>query len=288
MAAKQLIEEFAPAKVNLFLHVTGRRGDGYHLLDSLVVFADVGDRITINEAPVLTFEHAGPFADDLPRPDQNLIVKAANVFRDAFNIDAGAAIMLEKNLPIASGIGGGSADAAAAIRAFCKLWDIRNDDPRVAEVALSLGADIPVCLSGKTCIMRGIGEELRTVSGVGPFAAVLVNPGIDVSTPSVFKARTGWFSNPVAWSDQSTAEDVIANLIETHNDLEVPAISLAPEIGEVLATLADIPGVLLARMSGSGATCFAIFDNKEAAQTAASQLNRDHPAWWTAATTFGL
>ena len=288
MAADHTYSEFAPAKVNLYLHVTGRRDDGYHLLDSLVVFADVGDRITINEAPVLILRHAGPFADALPRPGQNLIVKAATALRDAFSIDAGAAIILEKNLPVASGIGGGSADAAAAIRGLCRLWDIRVDDPRVSQVALSLGADIPVCLGRTTCVMRGIGEELRPVSGVGPFAAVLVNPGIDVPTPAVFKARTGWFSDPVAWPDPSNVGDVISNLLQTHNDLEVPAISLAPEIGDVLAALADIPGVLQARMSGSGATCFAIFETTEAAQAATAQLKRGHPAWWTAATNIGV
>lgn len=287
MAAEPGIEEFAPAKVNLFLHVTGRRDDGYHLLDSLVAFADVGDRVTVTDAPVLSLIHAGPFADDLPRPGQNLIVKAATALRDAFGIDAGVAITLEKNLPVASGIGGGSADAAAAIRGLCKLWDIRLDDPRVGEVALSLGADVPVCVSGDTCIMRGIGEDLRPVRGVGPFAALLVNPGIDVPTPAVFKARKGWFSNPVDWPDQIMPDDVIARLLDTHNDLESPAIDLEPGIGDVLTTISETPGVLLSRMSGSGATCYGLYENGEAARAAAEQLEAARPGWWAVATTIG-
>lgn len=286
MAAENTIHEFAPAKVNLYLHVTGRREDGYHLLDSLVTFADVGDHITITEAPVLTLSHTGPFAGDLPRPGQNLITKTATTFREAFAIDAGVAITLDKNLPIASGIGGGSADAAATIRGLCRLWDIRMDDPRVADVALSLGADIPVCLAGNTCIMRGIGEDLTPVEGVGPFAAILVNPGVDVSTPSVFKARKGWFSNPVDWPPRSLSADTVSRLLNTHNDLELPAISLAPTIADVLNKLNNLDGVQLTRMSGSGATCFALFDDMAAANDGAAQLQRDHPDWWTTATTF--
>lgn len=287
MAAEPVIEEFAPAKVNLFLHVTGRRDDGYHLLDSLVAFADVGDRVTVSDAPVLSLSHAGPFADDLPRPAQNLIVKAATALRDAFGIDAGVAITLEKNLPVASGIGGGSADAAAAIRGMCRLWDIRMDDPRVGEVALSLGADVPVCVSGGTCIMRGIGEDLHPVRGVGPFAAVLVNPGLDVPTPAVFKARKGWFSNAVDWPDQIMPDDVIARLQGAHNDLEPPAIELEPGIGGVLTAISETPGVRFSRMSGSGATCFGLYEDGEVARAAAAQLKTAHQGWWAVAATIG-
>lgn len=287
MAAEPSIEEFALAKVNLFLHVTGRRDDGYHLLDSLVAFADVGDRVAVTDAPLLSLSYAGPFADALPRPAQNLIVQAASALRDAFGIDAGVSITLEKNLPVASGIGGGSADAAAALRGLCQLWDIRLDDPRVAEVALSLGADVPVCLAGNTCIMRGIGEDLHPVRGVGPFAAVLVNPGIDVPTPAVFKARKGWFSNAVDWPDQIMPDDVISRLSEAHNDLEHPAIELEPGIGDVLSALNGTPDVLLARMSGSGATCFGIYENGDTAERAAEQLKTAHSDWWTAATIIG-
>lgn len=287
MAAKRHIDEFAPAKINLFLHVTGRRDDGYHVLDSLVAFADVGDRVTVSDAPVLSLSHSGPFAADLPRPAQNLIVKAATLLRDAFGIDAGVAITLEKNLPVASGIGGGSADAAAAIRALCTLWDVPMDDPRITDLALSLGADVPVCLGGATCVMRGIGEDLRPVRGIGPFPAVLVNPGIDVPTPAVFRARKGEFSDPADWQDNVMPENAITRLLETHNDLEVPAIDLAPEIHHVLTALRNTSGVRLARMSGSGATCFGLYETWDEAKSAANSLKTAHGGWWAEATNIG-
>lgn len=287
MAADQPIEEFAPAKINLFLHVTGRRDDGYHMLDSLVVFADVGDRVTIADAPVLTLDHSGPFADDLPRPAQNLMVRAATLLREAFGVDRGVAIRLEKNLPVASGIGGGSADAAAAIRGLCRFWDLPVDDPRVGELALSLGADIPVCLAGSACVMRGIGEDLHPVRGVGPFPAVLVNPGVDVPTPAVFKARTGGFSSPADWPDDVVPGNTVLRLHDTQNDLEAAAIGLAPEIDDVLGALRQTAGISLARMSGSGATCFGLYETRDAAETAANTIRSAHPGWWTEATNIG-
>lgn len=287
MAAEHTLSEFAPAKVNLFLHVTGRRDDGYHLLDSLVVFADAGDQLSISPSDNLTLEHAGPFGDALPDPADNLIMRAARALRDAHGVSAGAHMTLTKILPVASGIGGGSADAAAAIRGLCRLWDMNADTSAVADLALSLGADVPVCLRGKSTIMRGIGENFRDVDDVPPLHAVLVNPGVGVSTPTVFKARTGNFTPPFDWgAGVSGTAALIERLQNTRNDLETPAISLTPVIADVLAALNNLDGVRLARMSGSGATCFALFDDAEAAQAGAVQLKRDHRTWWTAATIF--
>lgn len=282
-----IVREFAPAKVNLYLHVTGKRDDGYHLLDSLVVFADVGDQLSITPSDSLTLEHAGPFGDVLPEPTENLIMRAARTLRDIHDIFKGAHITLTKVLPVASGIGGGSADAAAAIRGLCRLWGIDVSTPAIADLALSLGADVPVCLRGKSTIMRGIGENLIDVADTPPLHAILVNPGVGVSTPTIFKARTGDFTPPFEWDagvDDFTA--FIERLHNTRNDLAPPAISLTPVIADVLNALGALDGAVLARMSGSGATCFALFDNPKAAEAGAAQLKRDHPTWWTAPTTF--
>lgn len=290
MAAKQNpitpIHEFAPAKVNLYLHVTGRRDDGYHLLDSLVMFADIGDQITVTPSDVLMLDHAGPFRDALPTPSENLIMRAAKALQRAHDVGAGAHITLTKNLPVASGIGGGSADAAAALRGLCQIWGIDPTSDAVLDLALSLGADVPVCLRERSTIMRGIGENFTDIDDALSTHAVLVNPGIGVSTPTVFKARTGDFSPGVDWGACPGAT-LAERLDHTRNDLQPPAISLSPVIADVLDALADLDGVQLARMSGSGATCFGLFPNAEAAQTAATRLKTDHPDWWTAATTFG-
>jgi 4-diphosphocytidyl-2-C-methyl-D-erythritol kinase len=280
------IHEFAPAKVNLYLHVTGQREDGYHLLDSLVVFADVGDQITIAPSNTLTLDHTGPFGNTLPDPTENLIMRAAVALQDAHDVRAGAHITLTKNLPVASGIGGGSADAAAALRGLCQLWDIDPTSHAVLDLALSLGADVPVCLRGRSTIMRGIGENFTDIEDCPPTHAVLVNPGVGVSTPTVFKARTGDFSPGVDWGAYPGAT-LAERLGHTRNDLQPPAMSLSPMIADVLNALADLDGVQLARMSGSGATCFGLFPNAEAARTAATRLKTDHPDWWTTATTFG-
>lgn len=288
MAANHTLSEFAPAKVNLFLHVTGKQDDGYHLLDSLVVFANVGDRLSISSSDDLTLEHTGPFGDALPDPADNLIIRAAQSLQDAHGISAGAHLTLTKTLPVASGIGGGSADAAAAIRGLCRLWGVDASSPTVADLALSLGADVPVCLRDQSTIMRGIGENFIDVNNVPPLHAILVNPGVGVSTPTVFKARTGDFTAPTDWeSDIATPPVLIERLSHRRNDLESPAISLTPVIADVLSALNDLDNIQLARMSGSGATCFALFDDADAAQAGATQLKRDYPAWWTAATIFG-
>jgi 4-diphosphocytidyl-2-C-methyl-D-erythritol kinase len=264
----------APAKVNLALHVTGRRGDGYHLLDSLVVFADYGDRLTVAPADELTLEITGPFAAGLAVTEDNLVLRAARLFPGS----RGARLGLEKNLPVASGIGGGSADAAAALHLLSAHW--ATDLPDLA-ATISLGADVPVCLAGRATRMRGIGEDLAPVPAFPPLDAVLVNPGVAVSTPDVFRRLSTRDTPPLpdlpeggrraAWMDWLDA---------TRNDLEAPARALAPGIGEVIDALATSAGCRLARMSGSGATCFGLFGSGEAADSAAAALAGAHPEWW--------
>ncbi|MEX0695239.1 MAG: 4-(cytidine 5'-diphospho)-2-C-methyl-D-erythritol kinase [Rhodospirillales bacterium] len=286
MAAEPLIAEAAPAKINLYLHVTGRREDGYHLLDSLVVFADIGDRIAAQPAETISLAYSGPFADALPEPEHNLVLSAARRLAEHFGINKGAALTLAKNLPVASGIGGGSADAAAAIRALIRLWGLPADDPGIMDIALSLGADVPVCLIGRPAVMRGIGEDLSLLSGFPSLPLVLVNPGVGVSTPMVFKARTGPFSNSLAWpADADTAASALMALALAGNDLQRPAATLNPKIGTVMAALEAEPDVRLARMSGSGATCFAITDSDATAAAVAAAVQARHPGWWVRHTT---
>jgi len=278
------LREPAPAKLNLYLHVTGKRDDGYHLLDSLVVFAGVGDRIAAEAADAITLAYEGPFADAMPAPEDNLVMRAATELAALFSIGTGAALTLTKSLPVASGIGGGSADAAAALRVLIRLWQLPPDDPRISKLALSLGADVPVCLMTRPAVMRGIGEEITLLKSFPELHIVLVNPGVGVSTPAVFKKRTGDFSAPVDWrTDMDDADAAIEHLKETRNDLEAPAGQIAPEIADVRAALDREDGVRLARMSGSGATCFGIFGSAKAAETAAENIAGAHPDWWVAA-----
>jgi 4-diphosphocytidyl-2-C-methyl-D-erythritol kinase len=264
---------FAPAKVNLYLHVTGKRADGYHLLDSLAVFPDAGDRVEAAEADGLSLEISGPFGAVLRGEEDNLLLRAARLLAPG----RGAALKLEKNLPVASGIGGGSADAAAALRVLCGLWGIEGAD--LPALALKLGADVPVCLESRPARMQGIGEILAPAPRLPEFGMVLVNPGVAVPTPAVFKARQGGFSPapalPEAWAD---VDAMVADLRSCTNDLQEAAIGIAPVIGEVLAKLSALPGAKLARMSGSGATCFALFANAAAAEAAAAEINV--PGWW--------
>jgi 4-diphosphocytidyl-2-C-methyl-D-erythritol kinase len=264
---------FAPAKVNLYLHVVGRRADGYHLLDSLAVFPAVGDIVGVAPAAELGLSLSGRFGAMLQAEPDNLLLRAARLLRPG----VGVALTLEKNLPVASGIGGGSADAAAALRLLAQHWDISAP---LHEAALTLGADVPVCLDSVPARMGGIGDILAPAPCLPRFGIVLVNPGVAVATPSVFKARQGPFSAavalPEAWHD---ARDMAAALGRLGNDLQAPAVALQPVIGEVLNVLENLPGALLARMSGSGATCFAIFATPEEAAAAAEKIC--HPGWWS-------
>jgi 4-diphosphocytidyl-2-C-methyl-D-erythritol kinase len=274
--------ELAPAKVNLALHVTGRRPDGYHLLDSLVAFPAIGDRVEAEPAAGLSLTLDGPFARDLGTGPDNLVLRAAQMIRPA---GQGAAIRLVKSLPVASGIGGGSSDAAAALRLLARLWKVPLPP---AEQLARLGADVPVCLRTMPQRMQGIGERLTPVE-LPPFWIVLANPGFPVATAAVFAGLARRDNTPLPDLPDRFAspEALFAWLGRSRNDLEVPAIALQPSIARVLAALAAQTGCRLARMSGSGATCFGAFAGETMAVAAASALRRGEPGWWVTAAAVG-
>lgn len=263
------VEAFAPAKINLTLHVTGRRPDGYHLLDSLVVFGDVGDRLRLTPGPKMTLDVTGPFAAGVPMDRRNLIWRAAETAGWTGRID------LEKRLPHGAGLGGGSADAAAVLRCLCgpDAGDVVGLD-----TILALGADVPVCLSTMPQRMQGIGERLMPVRPLPMLNLVLVNPGAHVSTPDVFRLLAQRYNPEMpgcsGWSNQPRFIDWLA---QQRNDLEQPASDLAPGIRSALDALSRS---LLARMSGSGATCFGIYETAAKARDAASEIAARHPDWW--------
>jgi len=271
------IEEFAPAKVNLCLHVTGQRPDGYHLLESLVVFAEIGDRLCVRNADSLSLTIDGSEATDLTTGPDNLVLQAARLLSP----NNGAAITLTKNLPVASGIGGGSADAAATLRALSRLW--RRPLPPTSSL-LSLGADIVVCVRGVSCRMSGIGETIVPVNGLPAMDIVLVNPRVPISTPTVFGGLKMKTNPPMPtllprWLDLM---DFCAWLGAQRNDLQQPALAQAPVIGDVLDAL-NTAGSLFSAMSGSGATCFGIFPpDGVPANAATAALQARHPHWWCA------
>lgn len=282
-------EQFAPAKINLFLHVLGRRADGYHDLESLVVFADIGDRIAAEPAEQSGLAVEGPFAEalaDLPQKD-NLVTRAARVAQ-AWGLKQGAVLpplkfTIEKNLPPASGIGGGSADAAATLRLCAEALSLEVDGDLYAR-ATELGADVPVCLAGKPSWMAGIGEELVPVEVPGGLWLLLVNPRVEVPTGKVFgmlpaNSNAREVTRPEAFADAAT---LITFLKDTANSLEAPALAIAPIIGEVLEALRDT-STPLARMSGSGATCFGLYENETTARDAATSIRDAHPDWWVRA-----
>lgn len=269
-------EARAPAKINLTLHVTGRRPDGYHLLDSLVVFADAADVVRVRPADAPQLRVTGPMAAGVPADSSNLVLRAAAL------MGVTAAIELEKHLPAAGGIGGGSSDAAAALRALSRM----TGRPLPREV-LALGADVPVCMEPRPTRMRGIGETLSPVADLPALNAVLVNPGVAVPTPQVFAGLERRANAPMperlpAFAGAAAFADWLAR---QRNDLERPAQAIAPEVGAALAALAQAEGCRLARMSGSGATCFGIFPDAAAAARAARALAR--PGWWVRAVRLG-
>lgn len=271
--------EAAPAKVNLYLHVVGRRADGYHLLDSLAVFPRVGD--VVRAAPADDFELAleGPFGGALQAEPDNLVLRAARGLAELAGVRAGMRLTLEKILPVASGIGGGSADAAATLRLLGRLWGAAPDPAALHALALRLGADVPVCLESLPARMGGVGETLSAAPALPAFGMALVNPGVAVSTPEVFRARSGGFSPPAALPEGwAHAAAMAADLAVLSNDLQPPAVALRPVIGAVLAALLATPGCLLARMSGSGATCFGLYADAPTAAAAADAVRR--PGWW--------
>lgn len=283
MRGPKRTRELARAKVNLCLHITGRRDDGYHTLDSLVAFADIGDDLAVEASDNLSLSIDGPGADGLPVDDGNLVLAAAKALRDEYGVTAGASLSLSKRLPIAAGLGGGSADAAAALRLLCGHWGLPFEEKRLNRLALRLGADVPVCLDGRPARMRGIGEQLTPVQAFPALPVVLVNPGVALATPDVFRATTR-HSGSLVWptAELADAGAVLKFLAECGNDLQPAAQSLVPEIAIVLDALAASPGCGVARMSGSGASCFGLFGEPVQAAATARQLRTMYGEWWVA------
>lgn len=273
----------APAKINLYLHVVGKRADGYHLLDSLVAFADVHDTVTAVESDRLTLKLEGPFGGSLEAEADNLVLRAARRLAELGGVKPQARVRLIKRLPVASGIGGGSADAAAALRVLAALWKLKPASGDLHQLALGLGADVPVCLGGRAVYMGGIGEQLSSATKLPPAGLLLVNPGVPLATPPVFKARSGPFSEAARFDQQPRDAAALARLLgQRRNDLAAPATQLLPAIGTVLAAIGGTRGCLLARMSGSGATCFGLFADQAGAAAAARAIAAREPGWWVA------
>lgn len=280
--------ETAYAKINLALHVRRRREDGYHELETLFAFVDQGDGLWAEPADELSLELSGPFAEGLTSDPDNLVLQAARALHDKFGRDdaearewqrrlgicRGAKITLEKNLPIASGVGGGSADAAAVIRLLTHLWDLPDDYERHLGIAASLGADIPACIGSRTCVGSGTGADVELVeSDLEGASVLLVNPRVPLSTAPVFKAWDGVDRGPMP---SGSVRDIA---LGGRNDLEAPAIAQCPVIAHVLTALAET-NPLLARMSGSGATCFALYETGDAMRAAAERVSAAQPGWW--------
>ncbi|WP_299418696.1 4-(cytidine 5'-diphospho)-2-C-methyl-D-erythritol kinase [uncultured Shimia sp.] len=267
------IEAFAPAKINLTLHVTGQRDDGYHRLDSLVMLTDVGDRLTVEKARETSLNVVGPMAEGVPTDRSNLVIRAAEM------LGVSAKITLHKSLPAMAGIGGGSSDGAATVRALCALYDLAVPS---AEILSSLGADVPVCMEPELVRMRGIGDEIDRLDTPPDWSMILVNPRVSVSTPQVFAAMVER-DNPLMsepfpnWADFNST---VAWLSAQRNDMQEAAVEIQPVIGQVLAELNQTVGCALARMSGSGATCFAIYRTASERDAALEVLRHQNPGWW--------
>ena len=275
------IAVFAPAKINLYLHVTAKRNDGYHLIESLVVFANCGDQISAIPSGKLKLTIEGQFSGDLSPNSTNLVIKAALILAEFAGIKATGDIILTKNLPVASGIGGGSADAAATLCALIELWGISISTKNLFALAEKLGADVPVCLKGVPSIITGIGDEIIPAPKLPKLWLVLVNPNISVSTANVFSKHQEKFSLTQPFTAKSQSVEKLANVLSNYrNDLTTAAKLVAPIIKDVLEAAEATENQLLTRLSGSGATCFSLFKTKNAADTAVKQLLTTQPLWW--------
>ncbi len=285
-----LIEK-APAKINLTLRVLGRREDGYHELESLVAFAgsdDLADKLTLHPGAKVTLDISGPFSGPSGPAAGNLVLKAHAALRQRIDGLKAGQFLLEKNIPVAAGLGGGSADAAAALRLLARANGLSVDDPRLAGAALEVGADVPVCLASRPCIMRGVGDQLSPPLDLPQLAAVLVNPGVALATRDVFAKFGDTFDTRPDRAEVPQQHDALVEWLAHHdNDLTPAATACAPVIAELLARMRDLPGARLARMSGSGATCFALFASAGEAAAAAWLLQAGHEDWWVIPATLG-
>lgn len=285
-AGGRTVRRSARAKVNLYLHLLSRRPDGYHELDSLIVFVEVADEIEVASSPRLGLRLEGPFADSLETsdPSDNLVIKAAQVLARETGRTESVALTLRKHLPVAAGLGGGSADAAAALLALCDLWELDIGTPRLQLLAASLGADVPACLHRTPVFVGGIGEKIEDAPELPPAWLVLVNPGVPLVTASVFQNVEEPDSHAARFHERPADVYGLANTLGSRsNDLEGPAIKMLPMIADVIAALERTDGCLLARMSGSGATCFGLFADESAACSARAEIGNVEKGWWVKA-----
>lgn len=280
-----MLSATAHAKVTLFLHITGKRDDGLHLLDALVAFTQVGDTLKVEAAEDITLEVTGPFAEQCGELEENLVWRAAKLLKEHTGTQAGARILLHKALPVAAGLGGGSSDAATALKLLCQLWNKPLSVHELAELALPLGADMPVCVFAAPARMSGIGETIQAIDGIAELPILLVNPGVPLSTPNVYKHYTHVPSPYV--SPQLRTDDAIglmAGLDRTHNHLQRAAIICEERVARVLLELETQFDCYIARLCGSGPTCFALFENPHALARAAATLRKAYPEWWVCET----
>lgn len=275
----------APAKINLFLHITGKRDDGYHTLQSLMVFVDVGDELEFAPHDSLFIDIDGPFAGDMPEPQDNLVYKAAQLLANDYHETVRGRITLNKRLPIASGIAGGSSDAATALAGLARLWGLPDERGRLEKLAQKLGADVPACLARKPVWAEGIGEKMTYMSEMPPLHFVLANPMKPTPTPEVFRRFRNKYSPIIQFSGRrKTAPEWIADMKIYRNDLLDAALEVTPEIRQVLDAISSTPGCHVARLTGSGATCFGVYDNDNAAMAAVNKIKQQYPRWWVAPT----
>ena len=274
------MEETAFAKINLALHVRGREADGYHRLETIFAFAEDGDQLSVERSDELSLHVGGPFGDALRGESDNLVLRAARSLREACGVGQGARLLLDKKLPVASGIGGGSADAAAALRLLNRFWRLEAPASLLLELAARLGADVPACVKSEAIRGEGRGDRLvrQDDAGLSSMPLLLINPGVPVSTAAVFKSWDGIDRGPLA------AGPVLEAALRGRNDLEAAALRIAPEIADVLRLLSHFPGLVLGRMSGSGATCFGLFESDPARDNAGHEIGRLRPRWWQLAT----
>lgn len=284
-----MLSTLAPAKVNLYLHITGKRADGYHLLESLVAFTDIGDTITVSPATQLELTVTGPFSHLIPHDESNILIKTVHMLAKSWNLPKGLHIHLEKNIPVGAGLGGGSADAAALMPLLCRYWHKTTTHEELTTLGLPLGADIPIMLQSQPAFMSGIGEIIAPLEGkTCAFPAVILYPHIPVSTLEVYKRSVPHFRPAEYQHGQPAIQgDLLAWLLERHNDLERPASQIEPEIPAIIQRIRSQPGCRLARMSGSGSACFGVFDSQEEAHLAAHHLQILFPDAWIRNTVIG-
>ena len=276
-----------PAKVNLFLHVCGRRDDGFHLLESLVGFTEFCDRLSVSSADDFIVSGEGPFAKDLPKnPDSNLVLMAARALKKEAGVTQSAKIAIEKNIPVSAGIGGGSANAAGTLRSLAELWELKYDLQRLAQVAKEIGSDIPVCVYSVPAIVEGSGEKVAPQNALPACGVVLVNAADPLPTESVFSARSGAYRKSLPWVEISSFDQLVSELTLRRNDLLETASVLSPIINDVLKTLSETQHCRYFQMSGSGGTCFGLYPSQQLAAEAARSISERNPNWWCVSTKF--